>query len=312
MNNSFFVYSFYRFKNIKYKLKLKLHLEKYLKNKLVRGTILLADEGINGSIAGKQKILDDTIKQIRKYLKIRKINLKINKIDFLPFNKLKIRTKNEIVSLGKGKIDVKEFSASRIKPRDWNKLLERKNLKLIDTRNKYEIKIGKFNGSINPGTNSFREFPDKLKESKIKKDDEIAIYCTGGIRCEKASAYLKQEGFKKIYQLDGGIINYLDYVNKSKLKSKWKGDCFVFDNRVTVNKYLERGYYLQCYGCRHPISMKETKSIYYKKGISCPYCFKSRTEKQKKRSIARQKNIENHNIKNESHTFKKIYYHDLQ
>ena len=155
----------------------------------------------------------DTIKIIKKILRIRKLKIKINKNKFLPFNRIKVRLKKEIVSLGKGKIDVTNLTGNLVHPDKWNDIIEKKDVKLIDTRNIYEIDIGRFKGAINPKTKSFREFPKKLEKLGIKKDDKVAMYCTGGIRCEKASAYLKLNGFKNVTQLDGGILNYLSYIN---------------------------------------------------------------------------------------------------
>ena len=194
-NDSLYIYTFYRFLKIKNKKSIKNLLDKHFKNKLLRGTILLASEGINASISGTEIDLLETIKVIKKILRIRKLNIKINKNKFLPFNRIKVRLKKEIVSLGEGEIDVNKFTGNLIHPAKWNNIIEKKDVKLIDTRNIYEINIGQFKGAINPETKSFREFPKKLKGIGIKKNEKIAMYCTGGIRCEKASAYLKLNGF---------------------------------------------------------------------------------------------------------------------
>lgn len=306
-NEQIYIYSFYRFKKIKNKKDIKNSLERYLKNKLIRGTILIANEGINASISGKENELSQVIKLIKKKLNIRKLEIKINKNNFLPFNRMKIRIKKEIVSLGKKEIDVNKFTGKFVHPSNWNKVIENKNIKLIDTRNLYEIKIGQFSGALNPETNSFRELPGKLKEIGIKTNDKLAMYCTGGVRCEKASAYLKLNGYTNIIQLSGGILNYLNYVKNKNIKSLWKGECFVFDNRVTVDKHLKKGNYLQCYGCRMPITKKDTKSKKYKKGVSCPHCFNLRNSSQKKRSSTRQNQINKAEKQKKSHPFMKIY-----
>ena len=305
--SKFFVYSFYRFKKIHQKKYVKQLLDKYLSNKLIRGTILLADEGINGSISASEIDLVAIIKFIKSTIGIRKLEVKINTTDFLPFNRIKVRLKKEIVSLGKGEIDVSNQTGKFIPPSEWDKIIKDKFTKTIDVRNNFEIEIGTFKKSINPKTQSFRDFPKNLKKLNLDKNAKIAMFCTGGIRCEKASAFLKKSGYRNVVQLDGGIINYLNYKKKYKKQSMWSGECFVFDNRVTINKDLLKGNYLQCHGCRRPITNKDTNSKYYKKGVSCPYCFNERTSIQKKKSQTRHEQIERANIKNLSHSYKKIY-----
>ena len=305
-SKTFYIYSFYRFFNNKNKEILKKKLDLHLSNKLVRGTILLADEGINATISGSKNDLDNIISFIRKLLKIRKLNIKINQSSFLPFNRIKVRLKREIVSLGRGSINVSKYGADQINPSDWNSIIIDKDTTVIDVRNKFEIGIGNFKNSHNPQTSSFREFPSKLEKMKLNKNKRIAIYCTGGIRCEKASAYMKMNGYKEIVQLEGGIINYLNYQNKKNFKSFWNGECFVFDDRVTVDKNLIKGKYLQCYGCRRPITEKDTLSIKYKKGVYCPFCFNERSETQKKRSLSRQQQIKYLEKNGLNNQFKKI------
>ena len=302
----FHIYSFYRFFNHRQKGISKKKLDSFVSDKLVRGTILLADEGVNGTISGKKKDLDNIISLIRKILKIRKLNIKVNHSSFLPFNRIKIRLKKEIVSLGKGHLNIAKTSTDLINPADWNSIITDKETTIIDVRNQFEIDIGKFKNANNPRTNSFREFPSQLEKMKLRKDKKIAMYCTGGIRCEKASAYMKKNGYKKIFQLQGGIINYLSYQKNKNLKNFWTGECFVFDERVTINKTLMKGKYIQCYGCRRPITNKDTKSKKYIKGVCCPYCFGERSEIQKKNSMTRQKQIDIANKKKMKHSFKKI------
>ncbi len=308
MNKKFYIYSFYRFVELKNIEKLKFKLEQFLSGKIVRGTVLLSKEGINGSISASR----DDLSMIFKFMKndllnIRKFNMKINETDFLPFNKMKVKLKKEIVSLGKGDIDVIKYKAKSVNPNDWDNLILDKNTKLIDVRNQFEIDIGKFQNSLNPKTNNFREFPDSVCKLKINKNDKIAIYCTGGIRCEKASAYLKLNGYKNIFQLNGGIINYLEYKKRSNKNKLWEGECFVFDDRVSINARLNKGKYLQCFGCRRAITKKDTRSADYKKGVSCPYCYNKRTIEQIRRSQTRQDQINRAKILNIPHSFKKIY-----
>ncbi len=302
---SFEIYTFYRFIEIRDINSFKSFLDYHLGKIIIRGTILLANEGINATISGEKEDLDNIIKLIKKYLKIKKLNIKVTKNSFLPFNRIKVRKKKEIVSFGK-KIDNSLLSGNYIKPENWNKVLKDKNVKVIDTRNKYEINIGSFEGSINPQINTFRSFPDKIEGLGIKKKDQVAIYCTGGIRCEKASAYLKKRGYKKIFQLEGGILNYLNFIKSKEQISMWNGECFVFDERVSVDKTLSMGSYKQCHGCRQPLSKTDLKSKFYMKGVSCSHCYDKRTEKQKKRSITRQKQINYADNLNKSHPFKKI------
>ncbi len=304
--NKLFIYTFYRFVLVENKNEIKKKFDLLLGNKFIRGTILLSEEGINGSISASKKDLDDVITQIKLLLKIKKLEIKKNEVKFLPFNKIKVKIKKEIVSLGQDNIKIKN-TGKKISPKNWDKIVNDKNISLIDTRNQFEIKIGSFKNSINPETNNFREFPKNFSKLKIDKDSTIAMFCTGGIRCEKASAYLKKIGYKNVFQLDGGILNYLDYKNTQKIKNtKWKGDCFVFDNRVTVKKNLKKGKYIQCYGCRHPITESETKLKSYKKGVSCKYCYKKRSKIQMERSITRQKQINQFEKLGIDHPFAKI------
>ena len=290
--NSFLIYSFYRFKKINRLKKLKKDLDTHFKNKLVKGTILLANEGINATISGDQKTLDGALKYIKKKLKIRKLNLKINGTEFLPFNRMKVRLKKEIVSLGIKNLKFNNRKANYIHPSEWDKIILNKNIKVIDVRNTYEIKIGKFNNTINPITNTFRQFPDKIKNLNLSKEKTLAIYCTGGIRCEKASIHLNKIGYKNILQLEGGILNYLEYKKKFENTTTWSGDCFVFDDRVSVNKKLKKGRFNQCYGCRRPITKKDMRSNFYIKGVYCPYCYNRKSQDKIKSSLTRQDQIE--------------------
>ena len=254
--------------------------------------MLIANEGLNASLSGREDDLNSLVKLIKNKINIRKINLKINTVNTIPFNKFKVKLKNEIVSLGMSNLKIDKNNNRYIHPHNWDKFINNKNIKLIDTRNMYEIKIGRFKNSINPKTEKFREFPKRVNKLKIKKNDTLAIYCTGGIRCEKASTYLKSKGYKNVYQLDGGIINYLDYKKNNGHKMRWNGECFVFDNRVAINKNLTKGKYIQCFGCRRPITKKDTKSDLYIKGVSCPYCFNERSLNQKNNSLMRQQQFD--------------------
>ncbi len=292
-NSKFFVFSFYRFIILNNLPKIKKNLDLFLENKNIKGTILVSKEGINGSISGSKLDLQNCIRHLKKLIKIQKLEIKANSVKSPPFKKLKVRLKKEIVSLAKGRLNVSSQKGKRIEPSEWDKFIINKNAIVIDVRNKYEIEIGSFSNTINPETKNFREFPSAFKKLSIPKDTNIAMYCTGGIRCEKASAYLKLQGYKNIYQLKGGILNYLEYMSKNnEIQSNWKNECFVFDERVTVNAKLQKGKYYQCYGCRRPITSQDKKSHLYKEGVHCPRCYNERTDEQIRSSKSRQKQIE--------------------
>ena len=306
--NILFVYSFYRFKKINDKRLLIKNLLNFTKGYKVKGTLLIADEGLNGSISGYEHELSSFIKYLKNECKIKKLFIKKNQTTFLPFKKFKIRSKNEIVSLGQKNITFRNKSLNYIKPDNWKNFISRKQIKLIDVRNKYEIAIGKFKNSINPNTNTFREFPKIIKKQKIKKTDTIAMYCTGGIRCEKAASYLSKNGYKNVFQLEGGILNYFEYNKSDKKKENiFIGECFVFDDRVSLNQSLSKGKYDQCHGCRMPLTQSEKKSMLYIKGVQCPKCFNNRTENQKARSATRQKQIDLAEKRNLQHSFKREF-----
>ncbi len=294
-DKNLYVYTFYRFIKLENTQKIKKSLDAFFFKTNLKGTILLSTEGINTSISGSMNELENCIKLIRKILRIRKLDIKISLVENNPFNRLKVRLKKEIVSLGKGYLDVNKKTGKFISPSEWDELIISNDIKLIDTRNIYEIEIGKFKKAINPMTNNFREFPSKFEHLKISKNQKIAMYCTGGIRCEKASAYLKTKGYKNIFQLDGGIINYIKHHKKNKTNKLWNGECFVFDNRVTINKNLTKGEYVQCYGCSQPLSKKDLKSKFYIKGVTCGFCYLERTDQQKRNSMTRQIQIEKNN-----------------
>ena len=305
-NQQIYVYTFYRFKSL-YKIRtIKVNLEKYVKKKIIYGTVLIAPEGINGTISGSKIDLKNFIDYLKKKIKIRKLSIKVSKNQFIPFYRLKIRLKKEIVTIGDRSINPAKKTGNYILPKDWDSIVKNKKYLVIDTRNEYEVAIGSFKNAINPNTKSFREFPKFIKNLNIDKDRSIAMFCTGGIRCEKASSYLINNGYKNIFQLEGGVLNYLEYKNNKK-KITWEGECFVFDNRVAVNKKLKKGSYEQCYGCRHPITKQDMRLKSYIKGVSCRYCISSKSEKNLAASSTRQRQIDLAEKRNEDHSFKKIY-----
>jgi len=301
-----YIYTFYRFKKFTGIKAVKVMLDKSLKNKLILGTILLADEGINGTISGTQKDLNEFISLIKQILKIRKLSIKISHNKFIPFYRLKIRLKKEIVTIGDKTIKPEKFTGKYVNPMKWDKIINNKKYLIIDTRNNYEVSIGSFKNAINPNTKSFRDFPKFIKKLNLEKTQPIAMFCTGGIRCEKASSYLLKNGYKDISQLDGGILNYLE-IKKNERNTYWKGECFVFDNRVAINKNLEKGTYDQCYGCRHPITKNDMKLKSYKKGATCKYCVNLKSKEKINSSLERQRQINEAERKNLKHSFKKNY-----
>ena len=302
-----YIYSFYRFKNLKNIKYIKDQLDKFSKDKLILGTILIANEGINGTISGSKKNLDLLLANIKKNLRIKNLSLKISKNQFIPFYRLKIRLKKEIVTIGDKSIKPEKTAGKHVPPKDWDKIVNDKNYLIIDTRNEYEISIGTFKNANNPKTKTFKDFPNYIQKLDIAKTQPIAMFCTGGIRCEKASSYLIKNGFKNVSQLDGGILNYLEY-KKNKKKNTWSGECFVFDNRVSINKNLKQGSHEQCYGCRHPITTEDMKLKSYVKGATCKYCIEKKTNRKISASLVRQKQIDFAEKNKEKHSFKKIYF----
>ena len=300
----FYVQGFYKIKKITKCIQYKDILKKYLLSKFVKGTIILSPEGINGTIAGRKKDVNYCIKYIKDKLSITFFDSHNSSIsEFLPFYRAKVKVKKEVVPIGlKLKVSKKNKSCY-IDPNQWNKLISAKSVTLIDVRKSFEHKMGTFKGSVNPKINSFREFPKYF--NKLEKNNKIAMFCTGGIRCEKASNYLMQKGFKNVFQLKGGIFNYLNKINIKK--SLWEGECFVFDNRVSVKHKLSLGSYSMCRGCRMPISVQEKKSSKYKEGISCPYCYDKLTKSQKDRFSMREKQILIARKFNKAHIYQKEY-----
>ena len=280
------IFGFYKFKKIKNIKLLKKNLKNFIEEEQVRGTIIISIEGINGTISFKPTKYKKVKNKILNLLNIRKLdNENISYYKYQAFKKGKIKIKKEVVPIGM-KLN-KIVTKNKIEPKDWNKFILKKETVLIDTRKNFEFKVGTFKGSINPELNNFRDFPRYFKT--LKKNQNIGMFCTGGIRCEKASAYLKKKGFKNVYQLKGGIINYLDNVKKKD--SLWSGDCFVFDNRVSIKHGVKPGNLKICPGCRNPIKLSERKSNFYEQGVSCPNCYNNLTNSQKQRFRMRQKQI---------------------
>lgn len=257
----------------------------------VKGTILLATEGVNGTIAGSREGIDAALAYLRALPGCALLDWKESEAADQPFLRLKVRLKKEIVTLGQPGVDPTSQVGTYVKPADWNDLIERDDVVLIDTRNDYEVGIGQFKGAIDPGTTSFREFPGWWKANKdAYAGKKVAMYCTGGIRCEKASSYLLGEGVDEVFHLKGGILKYLEHTPPED--SAWNGECFVFDNRVSVGHGLKQGPYDLCHACRRPISDEDKASDIYQPGVQCPHCVDEYTEADRGRFRQRQKQIE--------------------
>ena len=298
------VFGFYRFLNIKNLKKNKRLINEVLIKNNIRGTIIISKEGVNGTISGKEPDIKTTINKLKKILKFKNFNSFNNsKSLFQPFHKPRVKIKTEVVPMNLKLSQMIKKKDSHVNPNKWNKLIRSKKTLVIDARKPFEYNVGSFKGSTNPNIDNFRDFPKYLKN--LKKNQPIAMFCTGGIRCEKASVYLEKKGFSNVYQLKGGILNYLKKTNQKK--SLWKGECFVFDNRVSLKHGLKSGSYSICSGCRKPISPQIKNSKKYEEGVSCPNCHDKLTDQQKTRFRMRQKQINLAKKVGKRHIFQKEY-----
>ena len=282
------ILSFYKLKKLnKIKSLRKKIFDKIFENN-VKGLVIISPEGINGTIAGKKKNIIILSKYIKRIILIRSFDVQ-NRLNsnFVPFLKLKVKLKNEVVPINETYKFNQKNKKNYLSPRKWDQFLKVKGAKIIDARKPFEYEIGTFKGSINPNTKNFRDFKNYLMG--LKKNEPIGMFCTGGIRCEKASNYLDNKGFKNVYMLKGGIINYFNKTNP--VRSNWLGECFVFDNRVTIKKNTKLGNYTICNGCRMPLHNKEKKSPKFKIGLSCPKCYDNLTKDQFKRFTIRHQQI---------------------
>jgi len=300
----FKVFGFYKFVKIKSLKKNKDFLQKFLISNYIRGTIIIAKEGLNGTISGSINDIDKTNKKLKSLFSFKQFDSSNeSKSTFQPFHKPKVKIKNEIVPMNLTINSNERNIETHLEPKEWNKLIKNKDTHIIDTRKPFEYKVGTFKRSVNPNVTNFRDFPKYL--NKLKKNKPVAMFCTGGIRCEKTSVYLKKKGFKNIYQLDGGILNYLNKIKKNE--SLWKGECFVFDNRISLKHGLKLGSYSMCSGCRMPISSKDKRSNKYEEGVSCPNCYDKLTETQKSRFRMRQSQIYKAKQSGKKHIFQKEF-----
>ena len=258
----------------------------------IKGTILLAPEGINGTVAGEPAAIDQLVAYLRALHGCADLDVKYSHANEMPFYRMKVRVKKEIVTLGVDGIDPKREVGTYVQPEDWNALIADPDTVVIDTRNDYEVAIGTFEGAIDPKTKSFSEFPEWFREHReelASGKTKFAMFCTGGIRCEKSTAFLKAEGIDEVYHLEGGILRYLE--NVPEVESKWHGECFVFDERVSVTHGLEIGEMELCHACRRPISHDDMASEQFIEGVSCPACFSERSDDDRARFAERQKQI---------------------
>ena len=306
----FLTIAFYHFVALENISLLQAHIQVFCQEYEIKGTILLADEGINGTISG----VEDNIRHFLHFIKkdeglngvFSALEHKESWAQGNPFYRMKVRLKKEIVALGVEGVSPTKKVGTYVRPEDWNALISDPDTVVIDTRNNYEVDIGTFKHAINPKTETFKEFPDYVDANlNPKSPKKIAMFCTGGIRCEKATSLMLEKGFDEVYHLQGGILKYLETVPEEE--SLWSGECFVFDQRVAVTHGLQEGQYDQCYACRHPLSPKEMVSKYYVKGVSCPHCHDKLTDDKKASVIERQKQIELAKLRGEVHIGKTLH-----
>ncbi len=287
------VITFYKFVQLDDFADLQQPLKELCQAQGIKGTILLALEGINATVAGTDESLAVLLSQLKRDPRLSDLTHKTSWAEEQPFARMKVKLKKEIVTLGKPGVSPTQTVGTYVEPKDWNRVISDPDVVVIDTRNNYEVDIGSFHGATNPETDSFREFPDyAAQQLDPVKHKKVAMFCTGGIRCEKASSYLLEQGFEQVYHLKGGILKYLEEVPARD--SLWEGECFVFDERVTVQHGLEPGNYAMCRGCGHPISDADMQSPYYEPGIACPHCYDKLSEDQRERFTerARQRQLE--------------------
>jgi UPF0176 protein len=287
----FKVAAFYRFHRLSDPTAVRERLLPALKESAVKGSILLAQEGVNGTIAGTPAGVETALAHIMRHCGLPELDRKYSTAPRLPFLRLKLRLKKEIVTIGGAPADPNEVVGEYVEPKDWNALISDPDVLLVDTRNAYEHRIGTFEGALNPGTDSFGQFPAWVRKNlRNLKGKKIATFCTGGIRCEKATSFMRLEGFEKVYHLKGGILRYLEEIPAGQ--SRWQGGCFVFDDRVAVGHGVEPLDYTICHGCLMPVSADERRSPFYEEGVSCPACVAGLTAEQRSSNRERQRQHE--------------------
>ena len=283
------VAALYRFCPLDEPQKLKQPLAAFCRARGIKGTLLLANEGVNGTVAGSPEAIGELITELEKIFKTA-IEVKFSTASEMPFHRMKVRLKKEIVSMGVEAVDQLVGADAYVEPADWNALISDENTVVVDTRNDYEVALGSFRNAVDPKTSSFREFPDWVEKNREKlQGRKVAMYCTGGIRCEKATAYVRSLGFSEVFHLKGGILKYLETVPSEQ--SLWQGECFVFDERVSVTHGLAEGDAELCRACRRPLSAADRKSLFYKEGISCAHCHDRRSDDDRARYAERHRQV---------------------
>ena len=285
---SYLIATFYKFVTISNLEAIRAQILTWCQQRDIKGTVILAEEGINGTIAGSSDAIASILTFLRSLPGLADLEHKESISEKLPFARLKVKIKPEIVTLGLPAVNPTRQVGTYVEPQDWNQIISDPEVVVIDTRNDYEVEIGTFQKAKNPSTESFREFPEYVEQNlDPQQHPKVAMFCTGGIRCEKASSYLLSQGFEEVYHLKGGILKYLE--NVSPQESLWEGECFVFDERVAVKEGLELGSHELCYACGHPISQADKDSPQYELNISCPYCYQELTPEKKARQINRRR-----------------------
>ena len=285
------VVSFYRFTSVSSPANLRADLQALCEAHNLLGTVLVAEEGVNGTLAGDEAALQTIFRWLEGELALAEpLDGRWTEADEAPFQRMRVRLKNEIVALGRPDISPDQDQSTHVGPQQWNELIANPETLVVDTRNHYEVEVGTFPNSIDPATDSFRQFQDFAgKLAETDSDRPLAMFCTGGIRCEKAAALMQELGFSEVYQLHGGILNYLENVAESE--NLWKGECFVFDKRVAVDRDLAEGGYVQCHACRRPLSSEDLASPDYREGVSCPRCIDTLEADRAERLEERRKQV---------------------
>jgi len=292
--------AFYKFVELPDFAELKTPLLATCEERQVKGTVLLAEEGINGTIAGAPDGVRAVLEYLRRDPRLTDLAHKESFATQMPFYRMKVRLKREIVTLGVPGVNPSKLAGTYLKPDDWNKLLDDPSVVFVDVRNDYEVSLGTFKGALNPNTKSFRELPKWVREqTRLRDKPRVAMFCTGGIRCEKSTAFLRAEGFPEVFHLEGGILKYLETVPKEQ--SRWEGECFVFDERVSVGHGLTPGQNELCRSCRAPLGDAERASAFFERGVSCPKCHDQRSELEKESLRERQRQVELAKSRNQAH-----------
>lgn len=298
--SQFVIAALYKFVSLPDYQEMREPLLEYCLQAGVKGTLLLASEGVNGTIAGTREGIDSVLNYLKADERLKELSHKESLDAEMPFYRMKVKLKKEIVTMGVEGIDPRRVVGTYVAPKDWNELISDPEVVLVDTRNDYEYELGSFKGAINPNTKSFREFPQYVAENMDPaRHKKVAMFCTGGIRCEKSTAFMKEQGFEEVYHLHGGILQYLEDVPSEE--SLWDGECYVFDNRVSVDHNLQPGSYDLCHGCREPITDADKQSEKYIEGVTCPRCHDTQTPEQRARFMERQKQMELARQRNDVH-----------